>query len=51
MRVNCNVCILQKYAEETNGDYDGDSNSYDINVLLSGAKENLGIAGSILLRP
>jgi len=33
-----------KYAEETNGDYDGDSNSYDINVLLSGAKENLGIA-------
>lgn len=35
---------FREYAEETNEDYDGDAKSFDINMLLTHSKENLGIA-------
>ena len=43
------ICPLQEYAKETNEVYDGNPKSYDMMVLLSGAKENLGISRNIKL--
>merc|ERR1740128_1567381 len=36
--------LFREYAKETNEVYDGNPKSYDMMVLLSGAKENLGIS-------